>query len=297
MRIATFNCENLFARYKFRSNFDPNGADGFTINNLAFDSYDEPQKQITAHAIKEVAADVIALQEVESLPVLDRFNSRYLGGMRYRHRIVIDSHDPRGIDVAILSRYPIVAIRSYRHERNAANTASLFSRDCLEAVIDVSGKSLTIYVNHFKSMIGGREQTKPKRVEQANRVAQLIAERWGSNNFDGNFVVLGDLNDYPNENTSLGSLLTHEGLVNVIERLPLNDRWTHYYAGANEYKQLDYLLVSASLATRNPIPPLVMRKGLPYRAERYAGERFANVGEDNPKASDHAPLAINIDLA
>jgi hypothetical protein len=40
-----------------------------------------------------------------------------------------------------------------------------------------------------------------------------------------------------------------------------------------------------------------MRKGLPYRAERYTGERLpTNVGEDNPKASDHAPLAIDIDL-
>ena len=92
MRIATFNCENLFARYKFKSNFDPNASDGFTINDLAFDIYDETEKQITAQAIKEVDADVIALEEVESLPVLDRFNSRYLGGMRYQHRMVIDSH-------------------------------------------------------------------------------------------------------------------------------------------------------------------------------------------------------------
>lgn len=296
MRIATFNCENLFARYKFKSNFDPNASDGFTINDLAFDIYDETEKQITAQAIKEVDADVIALEEVESLPVLDRFNSRYLGGMRYQHRMVIDSHDPRGIDVAILSRYPIVAVRTYRHERNTANTASLFSRDCLEARLDVSGKSLTIYVNHFKSMIGGRPQTKPKRVEQANRVAQFITQQWGPN-FDGNFVVLGDLNDYPDADTSLGALLTHQGLVNVIERLPSNDRWTHYYAGGNDYKQLDYLLMSASLAASNPTPPQVMRKGLPYRAVRYTGARFANVGEDNPKASDHAPLAMDIDLA
>lgn len=296
MRIATFNCENLFARYKFKSNFDPNEADGFTINDLAFDIYDETEKQITAQAIKEVDADVIALEEVESLPVLDRFNSRYLGGMRYQHRMVIDSHDPRGIDVAILSRYPIVAVRSYRHERNTANTASLFSRDCLEAKLDVSGKSFTIYVNHFKSMIGGRDQTKPKRVEQANRVAQLINEQWGTS-LDGNFVVLGDLNDYKDANTSLGALLTHQGLVNVIERLPSNDRWTHYYAGGNEYRQLDYLLMSASLAAHNQALPLVMRKGLPYRAVRYTGPRFANVGEDNPKASDHAPLAMDIDLA
>ena len=213
MRVATFNCENLFARYKFKSNFSPNESDGFTINNIAFDIYNETEKQVTAKAIKEIDADIIALQEVENLPLLDRFNSRYLGGMKYRHRILIDSHDPRGIDVAILSRHPIVALRSYRDERNAANTAPLFSRDCLEAEFNLSGKSLTLYVNHFKSMIGGRKETKPRREEQAKRVAQLINDRWGGSNFQGNFIVLGDLNDYPDTNTSLGALLNRRGLT------------------------------------------------------------------------------------
>jgi len=296
MRVATFNCENLFARYKFKSNFSPNESDGFTINNIAFDIYNETEKQVTAKAIKEIDADIIALQEVENLPLLDRFNSRYLGGMKYRHRILIDSHDPRGIDVAILSRHPIVALRSYRDERNAANTAPLFSRDCLEAEFNLSGKSLTLYVNHFKSMIGGRKETKPRREEQAKRVAQLINDRWGGSNFQGNFIVLGDLNDYPDTNTSLGALLTHPGLVNVIERLPSDDRWTHFYAGGNEYRQLDYLFMSKSLATLNPDPPIILRKGLPFRAERYNGPRLPNVGDDNPKASDHAPFAMDINL-
>lgn len=297
MKLATFNCENLFARYNFRSNFDPLGANGFTINDLAFEIYDETEKQITAQAIREVDADVIALQEVESLPVLDRFNSRYLAGARYRHRIVVDSHDPRGIDVAILSRHPIISVRTYRHERNATNTASLFSRDCLEAEIDVAGKRLVIYVNHFKSMMEGRAQTKARRVEQAERVAQIVNERWGAGNFAGNFAVLGDLNDYLDANTSLGALLNHAGLVNVVDRLPAAERWTHYYAGGNEYKQIDYLLLSSSLAAANAAPPIIMRKGLPHRAERYAGPRFGNVGEDNPKASDHAPLAVDLALA
>ena len=142
MRLATFNCENLFARYKFRKNFDPYQSDGFTINDLAFDIFDEVEKQITAKAIREVNADVIALQEIESLPILDHFNSRYIAGLGYRHRILVDSHDPRSIDVAVLSRYNINSVRSHRHERNPTNTGSLFSRDCLEVEIDISGKLL-----------------------------------------------------------------------------------------------------------------------------------------------------------
>ena len=46
----------------------------------------------------------------------------------------------------------------------------------------------------------------------------------------------------------------------------------------------------------NPIPTTV-RKGLPWRAERYDGPRYEKVGENEPKASDHVPLAVDIPLA
>jgi endonuclease/exonuclease/phosphatase family metal-dependent hydrolase len=297
MKLATFNCENLFARYRFKENLTPRDSDGFTINQLAFEIYEEPEKQITGAAIRKVAPDVIALVEVENLLVLDRFNSRYLGGMGYRHRILIDSADPRGIDVALLSRYPIVSVCSHRHERNAANTAALFSRDCLEAEIDVSGRRLLLYVNHFKSMMEGRAETKKRREEQARRVAEIVDQRWNAVGYEGNFVVPGDLNDYPGQGTALSPLLNHSGLTNVVDRLPDGERWTHFYAGGNEYRQLDYLFLSKSLAATNTGVPQIMRMGLPHRAVKYTGERFPNVGEDNPKASDHAPVFMDIELA
>lgn len=37
-----------------------------------------------------------------------------------------------------------------------------------------------------------------------------------------------------------------------------------------------------------------MRKGLPYRAEDYGGPRFDGVGENEPKASDHCPVFVDI---
>lgn len=303
IRLATFNAENLFARYRFKRSFDPLGEDGFTINDLAFEIYDETEKQITARAIAEVDADVIALQEIESLPVLDAFNSRYLARLRYRHRVLIDSFDPRRIDVAILSRHPIVHVRSYRHEKNSANTAWLFSRDCLEAAVEVQGKELILYVNHLKSMMEGRKVTHARRKEQAGRVAGIVDERWKDRGYEGNFAVLGDLNDYPEKDeegdTALGSLIGHPGLENVVNRLPQDARWTHYYSGKDRYKQLDYLFLSKSLASGNRGLPVIMRKGLPYRAElveRFERERLPNVGEDNPKASDHAPVFMDVEL-
>lgn len=296
LRLATFNVENLFARYRFKDGIQPTADDGFTINDLAYRIYDEESKKITAKAIRAVNADVICLQEVESLPVLDRFNAFYLGGMKYAHRAVIDCFDPRQIDVAVLSRHPIASLRSHREERNKSNSAFLFSRDCLEVEVMVGGKALTLYLNHFKSMMEGREATRARRQEQAERVAAIVDARWKKSSYKGNFVVLGDLNDYPEGKTGLGALLGHKGLDNVLTRLPEAERWTHFYAGGNEYHQLDYLLLSAGLAKANAGKPAVMRRGLPWRAQRVTEERLDGVGDNDPKASDHAPLYMDLTL-
>lgn len=296
VRVATFNVENLFARYRFRDNFDPVGADGFSVNNLAFGLYKGEARRITGKAIKEVNADIICLQEVENLEVLERFNTEYLDGMKYKHRLVIDSHDPRHIDVAVLSRHPFAYINTHRADRNSSNSWWLFSRDCLEIDIDVDGKLLSLYVNHFKSMIPKREGTKARRMEQVQAVADIIDQWWQSENYNGNFIVLGDFNDYIDANTSLNPLITHPHLVNVVDRLPQDDRWTHYWAGGHQYSQLDYLLLSKVLADANSNDPKIMRKGMPLRAERYTGSRIEGVGWDRPKASDHCPLYMDLNL-
>jgi hypothetical protein len=69
--------------------------------------------------------------------------------MKYAHRAVIDCFDPRQIDVAVLSRHPIVSLRSRCEERNKAGSAFLVSRDCLEVELNAGGTSLTLYANHF----------------------------------------------------------------------------------------------------------------------------------------------------
>ncbi len=311
LRLATFNCENLFARYNFRKDFEPLEGDGFTINNLAFDILNTAEKRITAQAIAATRADIIALQEVENLLVLDRFHSLFMRTLKakYPYRILVDGNDPRNIDVAVLSKYPIVGIRTYRHEEATSEKAELFSRDCLEVEVEVDGRPLTLFVNHLKSMMGGRGKTRPRRVEQVARIMQIIDARFGSG-YDGNFAVLGDFNDYAEDSTeggrkvttSLAPLLDAPFLVNVNDSIPdSNQRWTHWFKGAKKgerARQLDYIFMGKAFYERagHPVPE-IERRGLPYRAEDdYDGERFDHVGEDSPKASDHCPVTIELPI-
>lgn len=309
LRLATFNVENLFARWRFKEGQNSAEANkrGWIVDQTQFVELGQDDKAITGAALREVDADVLALQEVENVDTLKHFRDRSLGGRAtYPYIAGVDGNDPRLIDVAVLSKLPITHIRSYQHFLDPASpTAALFSRDCLEVDVEVgvglSKKTVTIYVNHFKSMIGGRKETRPKRERQAAKVMEIVTERFGSAPGDSPFVVLGDLNDYmeadSDGNSGIADLVGWDQVENVVTRLPEDDQWTHYWAGGNEYRQLDYLLPSTSLAASTAAPPEIYRKGVPLRATRYTGPRLFGVGLDNPKASDHSPVVFHLEVA
>ena len=295
LRVATFNCENLFARFKFEKNVDPEKAtkDGFDVNMLVFDILREAEKKLTAKAIAETDADVIALQEVDNIEVLRRFRSDYLKNQKYTHCMLIDGNDPRHIDVAVLSRHPIIHARSYHHLRSG--TRPLFSRDCLEADIQLGNKTLTLFVTHFKSMLGGRAETKAKRQRQAAAAQQIVKDRFGATAGNAPWIICGDLNDYIDGHEGIGDVTSWNQAENVLLRAPATEQWTHFWDKQKEYRQIDYLLVSQSLAAASSAVPEVIRKGLTTKATNYTGPRFPGV-TDKSEASDHCPLVFDVTL-
>jgi len=108
--------------------------------------------------------------------------------------------------------------------------------------------------------------------------------------------VCGDFNDKDQDDSGTVALIRNEYLENVLRRLPdEDDRWTHFFSKEDTYSQLDYLLLSPALTNiTEGMVPMVERRGQPKRANKYSGPRFAGVGNANPKASDHCPVAIDI---
>jgi endonuclease/exonuclease/phosphatase family metal-dependent hydrolase len=277
VRVASFNVENLVLRYKFRSGL-ASCSDTFSRVDTAYSVHDMEQKKLTAAVIHDCNADVLALMEVENLTTIDYFNKAFLQPLGYRYSALVEAHDPRFINVALLSRYPIVAVRSHKDDLDRQGNF-LLTRSCLEADVDVHGTPLVLYVNHFRSMRGsddGRKDSAARRGEQAAKVAEIVADRWASVDFNGNFVVCGDLNDKNDEESAVRVLTKHPRLENVIERLPRHLQWTHHFNGDNTYSQLDYLLVSRTLAelpANIGAKPVIVRAGLPFRARKYRGPR------------------------
>ena len=248
----------------------------------------------TAQVIHEVDADIFCLIEIENRITLQEFHDKVLliecpGQRAYPHVLLIDGNDERGIDVALFSRFPVLALRTHLHEQSTYNSKKVltFSRDCLEADIELpSGEILTVMLNHLKSM-GYSPANDPRSIKrrrgQAKRVAELVDERNAKKNL---VIVCGDLNTPPTDakNTSLAPLLKHAHLENVNERLPTGERGT--YKAKRDNTQLDYLLVSDPLGKRL-VDVGIERRGC-YTKTMWS--MFDTLTDPSAAASDHCAV-------
>ncbi len=326
LRLATFNCENLMMRCDFRRAGIADARERLTeVDDAlvaaqvdsAFNVLSEDDRTLTAQALAETRAEVCALQEIENLVTLTAFDTRYLSeytGAPYAERILLEGNDERGIDVGLLSRLPVTFVRSHAREtygtlgiappRRLSVNDYAFRRDCLEVDIAKEGRVLTLFICHFKSMHGGRDDTRTIREAEARAVRLIVGRRF-EHPAREDWVILGDFNDYcevdgkPLRRNGLRPLVGDGFAIDLASYAVTDpfDRWTHHYPGDGTYGALDHMFLSPALAARNPDPAVhVVRGGTPYRAERYEGFRFPGIGWNEPKASDHCPLVAELEF-
>ncbi len=249
----------------------------------------------TVRVISDVNADILCLVEVENRLTLQRFHDQLLSDRlqeeekdTYKHILLIDGNDNRGIDVALLSRHPILWIKTHIDERTnyGGRNVHLFSRDCLEVAVKVGEHTIILLINHFKSM--GYSPNWDKRSEvrrrlQAERVAEIVATYSVDQE---NIVVAGDLNTWPSA-LSLRPLLRDSELYNVNEELPAGERGTYGWSK----RQLDYLLLSKPL--RNALKRVkIWREGIYGRNKPY----YDTISRKSEQASDHACVIADFEL-
>ncbi len=316
-------------------------AEGHLIERALQVALSDDQRQMTAQAIRDCDADVLCLQEVDGLEALRWFHDRYLSRALdepYEHFALLEGNDRRGIDVAVASRrgLPIRvmsnATLTYRdldlfddelRRWGASPDDRIFKRDALEVEVETEAGVLTLWICHFKSMTEGRDRTMGVRRAEARAVRRLVEAKFGARAAEADWAILGDLNDYRDrirlvrgegkvleticeraDATGFDPFHADRFAVDLVERLPPLERWTHYWAEGRELAALDHLFVSPALARANPeARPTVIRAALPHRVqiERMrpapAGfDRYPRVGFDRPKASDHCPVAVTLKL-
>ncbi|RIA46355.1 endonuclease/exonuclease/phosphatase family metal-dependent hydrolase [Hephaestia caeni] len=253
----------------------------------------------TARVIMDLEADVLGVVEAESRPVLSAFNTEILpalGGQPFRHVMLIDGNDERGIDVGLMSRkgYPIGTLRSHVDDC-LPNGQPVFSRDCAQfEVTTPSGARLLVLVNHLKSKgYGGTAASNAKRKAQAERIAEIYKTL--TDNGAQHIAIIGDLNDTP-ASAPLKPLLSDTDLQDIFTHPAFdNGGWPGTYDLCNEINKIDYLLLSPDLFDRVQAGGLC-RKGMWPGSRPRRWEPYAEVGRKADAASDHAAIWAEIDI-
>ena len=142
--------------------------------------------------------DIIALQEIENSRVAEDLVENYLKGMDYNYIIVTDTEDS-AIQLGFISRIEFDEIMVHQ----IFFDGHTIGRPVLEISIVTDAGTLTIFNNHWKSKLGGEEETEPERIAAATTIKRRILELSSDDPLAG-IVVLGDLNENWDEYRRIG---------------------------------------------------------------------------------------------
>ncbi len=227
--------------------------------------------------------DVLVLEEIENADVLKKLVTKGLDKLGYNHKILIEGDDSRGIDVAVVSKFPVI---SSKHHPLVINGTRLDTRGILEVTLDVEGSKVVVFANHWPS------QSNPasERVASAKLLSSVASKLKADL-----IIAMGDFNtldtDIPYPFDSLKYFIDAE-----TEARKLNidlKPGTHFYKGG--WASLDRIFVFQDSALKPDYSkfkiihePFMMKidsrtgESVPVRAEASTGEGF----------SDHLPLAM-----
>jgi len=317
VKIATYNVENLFDMNDDGSEYEeyiPNTSWGWD------DAMYRTKLRNTAQVIHDIGADIIGLQEIESETALKDLKAQLnRQGLYYPHYAFARAKNTT-VAVALLSRYPITSALSRSVGANRA------FRDILEVKLDINGRPLRLFVNHWKSKSGPESM----RIQSAKVLKKRLEE------LDKNepYVLIGDFNSHYEEYrtfiksrrhndtegvTGINHILktidkdenpitytslkyTDDALYNLWYELPEDQRWSHQF---KQFKEgLDNIIISPALADGKGLEyvtgsfakfeaPYLFYKGKMYRWQQSRKYPKHHLGEGY---SDHLPISAKINI-
>lgn len=236
----------------------------------------------TGRVIAEVKPDILITVEAENRPTLQRFNEQILQSqfsLNYKHYMLIDGNDSRGIDLGIVSNFPIAEMKSHVDDLGE-NGLPVFSRDCPEYDIILPGDvRIVVIPNHFKSKRNGNdEDSENRRKAQAKRSHEICLSALDRTPF---VLLGGDLNDTPDSGVINDVFKDGFKDVSVHPNYPTDRPGTFDTGLANN--KIDYLIMSLHLQTK------LHNTGIERRGSYHprTWEPFDTVNSKADEASDH----------
>ncbi len=310
-QILFYNVENLFDCEDDTAKLDEEYLEG-GLRAWNFPKYRRKLTNIAKVIVGSSEWDppaIVGMCEVESEEALnDLVHTTGLKNLGYGF-VHFESPDVRGVDVALLYRNrDFHLINAMPLRIDFPNLPKSKTRDLLYASFLVQNRdTVHFFVCHFPSRLGGELETNGKRRYVASVLKAKIDEILVLDH-NANIVVMGDMNDYPTNESLIEVLGAVEPLDSIESTrlynlmFPLHDRGegTHKYEA--EWGVLDQLIVSGSLIKGlNGLkcePAEIVR--IPFlleKDEKYFGEkpfRTYNGLKYIGGFSDHLPIKMKI---
>lgn len=262
--IGFYNVENLFDTIDTPNVLD----EEFTVagsNNWTSKKYWYKQNNL-AKVISLLGTDsdkegvaVLGLAEVENRLVLeDLVKMPQIAQKKYRI-VHFDSPDRRGIDVALIyqaGRFKVLDAKTIPIDIYDG-LDKIFTREVLYVKGLLDGEEMHFMINHWPSRRGGEAKTAPWRAAGA-KVNKLVVDSLTNIHPDAKIVIMGDLNDNP-EDPSITKVLEAKSKISDVPDKGLYNTVANYYRrgiGSNAYQDswslFDQIIISKGFLEKKP---------------------------------------------
>lgn len=310
--IGFYNLENLFDTL---DNPTINDADFLPGGRLLWNTPKYISKQANmAKVISQLATElnpdgvaILGVAEIENQKVLEDLVAQEPLKARNYQIVHFDSPDERGIDCGFLYQpkyFKLSGAKAYPVALKDPKTGTVdFTRDIIYMAGNFDGELLHLMVGHWPSRRGGESGSAWMRSAAAG-VCRHIADSIRSINPDAKIVVMGDLNDDPN-NKSVTKVLNAQGSSEGLKVDAMYNPMYDFFKSGNgtmafrdAWSLFDQMIVSRGLVHKKAggwqlYKAMVYRqpwllqtegafRGYPFRT--YVGDIFIN------GYSDHLPV-------
>jgi len=213
LAVGFYNLENLFDTLDdpnvLDEEFLPSGDKNWTLEKYR-DKLGRLAKVIRNMQtdLKEVPLALLGVCEIENQGVLEDLVRHPLLNSFYYKIVHRDSRDYRGVDVALLYRsefFQVLQVKAFALELPPDGDRPRKTRDIL-LIKGLLGDQLTfITVNHWPSRRGGEKETQAFRMMAALK-NRAIADSIRAKQPEARFIVMGDLNDNPEDPSLIDGL-------------------------------------------------------------------------------------------
>ena len=235
--------------------------------------------------------DVIGVAEVENSGVLYKLLSSSLL-RKYDYKVVhYDSHDRRGIDVALLYRSSVYRKVSSSVTVPEYDAQKLSTRDILQVCLEsVDGERMNVLVNHHPSKYGGSQASESRR-DAAMTAMRNLCDSLAVADSGIPVIAMGDFNDTPDGEQFR---MLDGVLVNKADSLFRAGQGTIRFEG--KWDLIDMFMVSGSISEKSAMEilqvPFLMTYEKKYPGLKplrtYSGPRYIG------GVSDHCPIVLTV---